>query len=110
MPWCQNPMCGKQNLKKEDVEFDERRQAILCTPCYTQANPEAGPAAKVLEMMPKSGPLVNGHEVFYELALNSTEGIRAEIRYRDLSLQFKAAPDEIHSFIKRANNARSRLR
>ena len=93
MPWCQNPMCNKQNLRKEDVEFDEVRQAVLCLPCFQEANPGSQPNAPII-------PIREEAPLFYEIAINNREGLRAELRFRDVSLQFRAAPEELKTFAK----------
>ena len=102
MPWCQNPLCGRQNLSKEEVEYDDLRQVLLCLPCFQAANPQAAAPADILRMIPKNGPMFNGHPVFYELSVNSTDGLRAQLRYRELAFEVRASPDELKTFTKSA--------
>jgi hypothetical protein len=34
MPFCQDQECGKTNLRKHEVRFDEDQRKVLCRPCW----------------------------------------------------------------------------
>lgn len=93
MPFCQNPHCRKQNLKKEDVEFDEDRKMVLCTGCYCVAHPGWVPPAQV-EVLGLKPPLTDGG-FQYDISLSSRNGFTAKASYNDLHFTFHASPDEL---------------
>lgn len=39
MPFCQNEQCKKIGLKRDEVEFDDELQMVLCRPCYQRRHP-----------------------------------------------------------------------
>lgn len=95
MAWCQN--CPKENLRKEDVEFDYGLRKILCHGCYAMAHPGWMPPEEfvditdgVVELMPK---------VDYALSLDSKNGFQAQVSYGDLSFRFNAPMEQIKKYL-----------
>lgn len=84
MPWCENVECGKRDLKKDQVVFDDRHQKVLCIPCGQQAAQE--------------DPVVMGEVVektFFGLHYTSDQGFHAELVHRGVRLDLRASNEQI---------------
>jgi hypothetical protein len=90
MPWCENAACSKKGLKKEDVEFDDERELVLCKECYDKRSEPGLIIAKGNQKVDMSQwPLS------YGVHFTSEEGFKAEVKFGDLGLSFHAPPEEI---------------
>ncbi len=71
MAWCQK--CGRQGISKNDVEFCEETQKVLCHPCYSLFHPAWNPA-EVVQELPLAPP-----QLTYEIQLTSANGLSAKL-------------------------------
>ena len=90
MPWCNNEQCGKKNLKKEDVVFDETTQRVLCVPCGEQ----------VAELRPQ---VVD--KTFFGIHYTSDQGLMAEAVIAGTRLQVTASNDQLRQMMSSARKA-----
>lgn len=96
MAWCENPRCGKKNLSKDDVEFDEDTRKVLCHGCMVLWHPG---------WMPPTGPTViprvaESDEGFrYDISLNNRTGFTAQFGFGEYTLAFHASPTELRRLV-----------
>ena len=96
MAWCMNPRCGKKNISKNDVEFDEELQLVLCTGCYCLRHPGWIPPSQV-EVMNLKAP--ESDQVSYDVRLSSQEGFTARLGIGEVSLSLHATPAQIQKLL-----------
>lgn len=85
MPWCENKDCGKKDLKKDEVVFDEKNHRVLCVPCGHKESVSQQPAI-VTELVDKK---------YIGLHYTSDQGLKAEIMYGGAHMIFEASNDQI---------------
>ena len=74
MPFCMDKECGKQGLKRSDVELDPKTNEVLCHDCYYKRYP-----AGALEVAEVGGSVCR--EFAYGVHLTSTDGLHARVAY-----------------------------
>lgn len=98
MAWCMNSECGKKNLSKTQVEFDDAIQMVLCFDCYAARHPGWYPKTDtpvvLYPSLPPGPPQWN-----YEVSLSSRDGFRARVAYGDVSLGLHAPPDDLRRLL-----------
>lgn len=85
MAWCMNTRCGKQGLRKEDVEFDDDLRMVLCQGCYALRHPGWVPPVDVV-VQPPVAVLQVPEKFSYEAHLTTENGFSARIGYGEVSL------------------------
>lgn len=75
MPFCMNQECGKQGLKRNEIELDPQTQEVLCQDCFYQRYP----TGDVLPATPQIGE--PAREFAYGVHLTSANGLQARIAY-----------------------------
>lgn len=93
MAWCMNPECGKKNLRKTQVEFDDEAQQVLCFDCFARRHPGWYPkidTPAVVYPLPPGPPAWD-----YEVNLSSRDGFRARVSYGDVTVGFHAPPNDL---------------
>jgi hypothetical protein len=89
-----NPECGKRDIKKSQVEFDESSQTVLCHGCYAIKYPNWVPETDVV-VFPPHGAFVAGPQWEYEIQLTSRDGFKAKVSYGSVSIGFHAPSDDL---------------
>jgi hypothetical protein len=92
-----NPRCGKKNISKNDVEFDDDLQMVLCTGCYCLRHPGWIPPSQVEVMNLKAPDSDVGFK--YDIQLNNRDGFTARVGVGEVSLSFHATPHQIHKLL-----------
>lgn len=87
MPWCENDSCGKTGLRRDEIEFDEEEQLILCRPCYEE---RVGCQAVVLP-----APAYVSLGVTYGFHFTSEEGLKVDVQYRGVTAGLRATKEEL---------------
>lgn len=91
MAWCDNRNCGKTNLLKTDVEFDEELKMVLCHGCYCLRHPGWVPPTDTMPL-----PVAAGDpKLRYELRFTNEMGFAARIGFGDLVVSFHAPMQDI---------------
>lgn len=90
MPWCENPECGKRDLKKADVVFDDLRQQVLCVPCGQVLAAQGGGDALHGEVVEKT---------WFGIGYSTDQGLKAELVYGGAKLAVKVDNDQIMRFL-----------
>ena len=88
MPWCESKDCGKRDLKKEDVVFDDLRQQVLCIPC-AQADKTSSDALKA-EVIEKT---------WFGVGYSSDEGLKAELVHGGARVALHVSNDQMMKFL-----------
>ena len=100
MPFCQNDQCKRTGLKREEVEFDDELQLVLCRPCYQRRHPpievevrhgDEHIAAPVKEML----SMATLGEAGFGLHFTTDKGLQLEGRYGSIVGAVKVPIDEI---------------
>ena len=99
MAWCQNPYCAKKGLSKNDVEFDEESDLVLCTNCYAIRHPGWIPDNTVRPSL--SVPPLDMKKVAFEAHFTTERGFAARLGYGEVSVGFYASMEEIKKLFKR---------
>lgn len=86
MAWCEN--CGKDNLRKADVEFCNEQKKILCHDCLPA---DFVYPVEVIDLSPS--------KFGYAVHLTSQDGLRARFSYGPYSLQFHAPPADLQRLL-----------
>jgi hypothetical protein len=89
MPWCENKECGKTGLKRDEVEFDEENQKVLCKECYEKR--------QILVPAEEPGTAASW-PVTYGIQFTNDGGVRAHVKMGLIGLEFKAPPEELKRF------------
>jgi hypothetical protein len=100
MAWCQNPYCGKKDLKKDDVEFCEDTHLVLCTGCYALRHPGWIPGNVVQPPPPSPAPPLDVKKVAFEAHFTTERGFTARLGYGEVSVGFYASMEEIKKLFK----------
>lgn len=95
MSTCMNPHCGKSNLRKCDVELDDRSGMLFCLGCYCMLHPGWKPEGPVVDVLPE-GPEVSFN---YEVSLSNLDGLKARVGYGDVNILFHAPMEQIKRFL-----------
>ncbi len=85
MPWCENEGCGKRDLKKTEIVFDDIRKRILCVPCG-QATMEAGAADLHEEVRDKT---------WFGIGYTTDQGLKAELVHGGAKMSVRVNNDQI---------------
>lgn len=88
MPWCENNGCGKRNLKKDEVVFDERQQRLLCVPCGQAESTTNGELA---------GEVVD--KTWFGVGYTSDQGLKAELVYGGAKLAVNVSNDQFRKLL-----------
>lgn len=102
MAWCQNPECGKDGLRKSDIEFDDASRLILCHGCMTLAHPGWVPPSEYVDL---TGGIPNvirlGSEPRFGMAfeVNEQDGIKAAISYGGISLVIHVPSEDYRTIL-----------
>jgi hypothetical protein len=88
MPWCQNDKCGKTNLKKDEVVFDEQNHRILCVPCGQEAS--VSNQALMGEVIDKT---------WFGIGYTTDQGLKAEFVYGGAKLAVNVTNDQFMRFL-----------
>lgn len=83
MPWCENEVCGKQNLKKEEIIFDELHRRILCVPCAQEAVASGENLDEVNE------------KTWFGIGYSTDQGLKAELIHGGAKFALKVDNDQI---------------
>jgi len=86
MPFCQMCLTG---LRRDDAEFDLDRQIVTCRPCHGRL-----PGFVQREIVATERP-----DLSYTFELTSADGLRAEVRYRDFTVEVTASQSELKNLI-----------
>lgn len=89
MATCENPHCGKTNLRKADVELDVELRQILCAGCYCLRHPGWFPSGDLVS------EVLQPMQLSYEVSISSDDGLRARVGYGDVNVSFHAPMGEI---------------
>lgn len=83
MPWCENKMCNKFNLRPNEIVFDERNRRVLCIPCGLEAT-ENGDLQKedVAE------------KTWFGIGYYSDQGLKAELIYGGTKLALNVTNEQ----------------
>jgi len=75
MPFCMNQECGKQELKRTEIELDPQTQEVLCRECYYQRYPTG-------DVLPAASQIGEPEREFtYGVHLTSANGLQARVAY-----------------------------
>lgn len=89
MPFCQNQDCGKTELKREEVEFDDEKKLVVCQECYA--------AEHGITILPTMKPKV---PVEYDISITSKGGVKAELKVGEVTFGLEASPAQIQKLLK----------
>jgi hypothetical protein len=84
MPWCENTECGKKNLKKDEVIFDDTNQKVLCVPCGQKVSSSN---------QTLTGEIID--KTFFGAHYASDQGLHVEVIHRGARIDFRASNDQI---------------
>ncbi len=96
MAWCEN--CNKTSLRKEDVEFCESTKKILCHGCYVLAHPGWVPPLEFIDTTKQDSTEIFS-DISYTISIDSKEGFRTSVSYKDLSLNFHVPLERIKQYL-----------
>ncbi len=102
MAWCQNPSCGKDGLRKSDIEFDETSRMILCHGCMTLQHPGWVPPSEYVDLsngIPNVVRLNTEPRFGMVLQVNEKEGIKAAFSYGGISLAIHVPSEDYRSIL-----------
>jgi hypothetical protein len=105
MAWCQNPYCGKRNLSKEDVEFDDDSRMVLCTGCYALRHPGWVPPVPGTIAPQAHAPSLDMRKVEFEAHFTTDRGFTARLGYGEVAVGFCASMEEIKRLFRRPEAA-----
>jgi hypothetical protein len=97
MPWCENKNCGKDNLRKEDIEFDQETHMVLCHGCMTLVHPGWVPPNEYVDL---SGVIPHTIRKPFDpkfgmaLQINEQDGLKAAFSYGGLALTLQVPIDD----------------
>lgn len=104
MAWCQNQNCGKDGLRKDDIEFCEETRLILCHGCYALRHPGWAPPVEEFVDLTDSVPKVvrrlpRDPRVGFAIQISDGDGVRAQVSYGGATLSFHAPMAELKRFV-----------
>lgn len=102
MAWCENPECGKDGLRKADVEFDETTRKVLCHGCMTLVHPGWMPPSEYVNLsdgIPEVVRLSNDPRLEVALQINEADGFKAAFSYGGISLAIHIPNDDYRQLI-----------
>lgn len=103
MAWCENESCGKDGLRKADIEFCDTTRKVLCHGCYSLVHPGWVPPAEYVdlsEVVPSTARLVPLPRIGFALQITDADGIKAQVSYGRANLAFHAPMEEIKALFK----------
>ena len=101
MAWCQNPYCGKKNLSKDDVEFDEDTRMVLCAGCYSLRHPGWVPSDPGMVAPQVQAPSLDMKKVAFEAHFTTERGITARLGYGEVAVGFYVSMEELKRLFSR---------
>ncbi len=100
MAWCTNPACGKDGLRKADIEFCEDTRMILCHGCYALRHPGWEPPLEVVDLS-EAVPVVKHRKpkVGFAIQMSEFEGLKAQVSYGGATFTIQAPPGDLKRII-----------
>lgn len=95
MAWCENPHCGKQGLRKADVELDDSIKKVLCHGCYAHAHPGWVPPSEFVDLSNGTAQELAPPRFGFALQASDKEGIKAMLSYGGVSLALQASNEDL---------------
>jgi hypothetical protein len=98
MAWCENQNCKKENLRKEDVEFDDYHRKVLCHGCYALHHPGWIPPSEVVDCSQEI-ETASESPIAYEVSLTSAEGFKASFSHGGMTVAFHAPKELLNRWL-----------
>lgn len=96
MAYCNN--CSKVGLRKQDVEFCDSTNQILCHGCYALAHPGWMPPSEVVDLSGEPSSF-NQPKLGFAIQITDGDGVLAKVSYGGFSVTVHAPAEDIRKLL-----------